>query len=61
MSSCGDRATATFEDICNRAFSAFVSCGSVHNGRCAMWRLSTIEALIFIAVVAIAVALLVLA
>jgi hypothetical protein len=32
-----------------------------HNRRCAMWRMSSIQALIFIAAVAIAVALLLLA
>jgi hypothetical protein len=32
-----------------------------HKGRCAMWRMSNAQALIFIAVVAIAVALLLLA
>jgi hypothetical protein len=52
---------ARFKRICNRAFSAFVSCGLVHKGRCAMWRMSTAQALIFIAAVVIAVALLVLA
>jgi hypothetical protein len=25
----------------------FISCGSVHKGRCAMWRMSNTEAVIF--------------
>jgi hypothetical protein len=29
---CGDRATATFEDICNRAIAAKILCRSVHKG-----------------------------
>ena len=44
----GDRRTAACEDICHRAIYH-----RVHNGRCAMWRMSSLQALIFIAAVVV--------
>jgi hypothetical protein len=48
-----------FEDICNFAFSCKLH-SPVYPRRCAMWRMSSVQALIFIGAVVIAVALLVL-
>ena len=57
---CRDRETPTREDIC-KCSQRLKLYSPVHNGRRAMWTLSTMQALIFIAVVAMVVALLALA
>ena len=56
----GTASTPTREDIC-KCSQRLKLYSPVHNGRRAMWTLSTMQALIFVAAVAIAVALLLLA
>ena len=53
---CGDRRAATLEDICNFAISCKLH-RSVYPRRCAMWQLSDGQALIFMTLIVVAVAL----
>ena len=57
VSSCGDRATAPYEYICNSSHRPKFMYHRVHNGRCAMWIMSDAETVIFVAIVAVMVAL----
>ena len=55
----GDRATATFEDICHCAIPVLFYAGRYTIGGCAMWRMSNAKALIFVDAVIIGVPFLV--